>query len=75
MQRGGACNDLLCRRPTLPHYSDAPAGGGGGGRGEGLSPTQSGYLGYLLHMGHLHGLLDQVEGMAGSCDGRLGGGR
>ena len=35
-----------------------------GAEAEGLSPTQRGYLGCLLNMGHLQGLLAQVEGMA-----------
>lgn len=38
----------------------------------GLSSTQRGYLSCLLHMGHLQGLLTQVEGLAINCDGELG---
>jgi hypothetical protein len=35
----------------------------------GLSTTQHGYLSCLLQMGHLQGLLAQVEGLAVNCNG------
>ncbi|KAL4421833.1 hypothetical protein ABPG77_001622 [Micractinium sp. CCAP 211/92] len=50
---------------------DGAGGAGGGsmaGPGEaGLGAMQRGYLDCLLHMGHLQGLLTQVEGLAGEA--------
>ena len=49
------------------------AGGGGGGPGEAaeavLSTAQKGYLHCQLQMGHLQGMLTQVDGWALSAPG------
>ncbi|GAB4817356.1 hypothetical protein N2152v2_004402 [Parachlorella kessleri] len=53
---------------ALQHVSGVGAQGVKASVEEGMSPTQLGYLGCLLQMGHLHGLLAQVEGLAATCD-------